>query len=151
MNNLTEIICDQFGNYVIQKFIDICEEKILISKLLEKNRSNLYNIAINCYGTRGLQKMLEVTKTDNDYNIIKEFITNNVFNLIKDINGNHVIQQILLIYPQNKNSFILEEINQNIIEISKLKQGGCIFQKINEKANQNDKVFYLIYRFIIII
>jgi len=90
--------------------------------------------------------MLEVTKTENDYKIIKEFVTNNVFNLIKDINGNHVIQKILLIYPQNKNSFILEEINKNIIEISKLKQGGCIFQKVNEKANEKDivKKFYYI-------
>ncbi len=90
--------------------------------------------------------MMEVTKTENDYAVIKEFITNNVFNLIKDINGNHVVQKILLIYPQNKNSFILDEINQNIIEISKLKQGGCIFQKVNEKANEQDKVF--IYLFI---
>lgn len=137
---MTEIICDQFGNYVIQKYIDICEEKLLISKLLEKNRSNLYNIAVNCYGTRGLQKMLEVTKTENDYAIIKEFITNSIFNLIKDINGNHVVQKVLHIYPHNKNSFILDEINQNIIEISKLKQGGCIFQKVNEKANEQDKV-----------
>lgn len=84
--------------------------------------------------------MIEVTKTENDYNIMKEFISNNIFNLIKDINGNHVVQKILLIYPQNKNSFILEEINQNIVEISKLKQGGCIFQKITERANENDKV-----------
>ena len=86
--------------------------------------------------------MLDVTKTENDFNIIKEFITNNIFNLIKDINGNHVIQKILLIYPQNKNSFILDEINQNIIEISKFKQGGCIFQKIKEKAREQDKVNY---------
>jgi len=88
--------------------------------------------------------MLEVTKTENEYNIIKEFITNNIFNLIKDINGNHVIQKILLIYPQNKNSFILDEINQNIIEISKLKQGGCIFQRVKERANEHDKVYCIL-------
>lgn len=137
---MNELICDQFGNYVIQKYIDICEDKNLISKLLEKNRNHLYNIAINSYGTRCLQKILDVTKSENDFIIIKDFISNNIFNLIKDINGNHVIQKILLVYPQNKNSFILEEINQNIIEISKLKQGGCIFQKVNETANENDKV-----------
>ena len=99
-------------------------------------------MAVNCYGTRGLQKMLEVTKTENDFIIIKDFITNNIFNLIRDINGNHVIQKVILIYPVNKNSFILDEIIQNIIEISKLKQGGCIFQKVLEKSNETDKVIF---------
>lgn len=51
-----------------------------------------------------------------------------------------MVQKILLIYPQEKNSFIIEEIDQNIIEISKLKQGSCIFQKITEKASEKDKV-----------
>ena len=70
---------------------------------------------------------------------------NNIFNLIKDINGNHVIQKILLLFPQDKNSFIMEEIIQNIIEISKLKQGSCIFQKVIERSSELDKVIYLSY------
>ena len=71
-------------------------------------------------------------------------MTQNIYNLIKDINGNHVVQKILLLYPKEKNSFIIEEIIQNIIEIAKLKQGSCIFQKVIDRASEQDKVIYFI-------
>ena len=67
-------------------------------------------------------------------------MTNNVLNLIKDINGTHVIQKVLSVYPVERNHFILSEIIENILEISKLKQGGCIFQKAIEKGAGYDKV-----------
>ncbi len=65
-----------------------------------------------------------------------------MFNLIKDTNGNHVIQKILQIYPNQKNTFILKEIEENIVEISTLKQGSCIFQKVMECSKPADKVKY---------
>ena len=71
-NNLFEIINDQYGNYVIQKLVEHCEKKIISSMFrklsynlnsdnifynkMEKNY--LYEISINPYGTRALQKML---------------------------------------------------------------------------------------------
>ena len=67
-NNLYEIFNDQYGNYVIQKFVEHCDKKILslmLKKLFyassaENNFKNyLYEISINPYGTRALQKMLE--------------------------------------------------------------------------------------------
>lgn len=138
--NINEIICDQFGNYVIQKFVECCGDKNIISNLLEKIKPKIYSVSTNCYGTRGFQRLLDFISDDNDYEIIKEYLTNNVFNLIKDVNGNHVIQKIIQIYPVNRNHFIFEEVIQNIVEISKLKQGSCIFQKLVEKASDSDKV-----------
>jgi mRNA-binding protein PUF3 len=84
--------------------------------------------------------MLEYIAHDSDYEIIKEYLANNVFSLVKDTNGNHVIQKILQIYPNQKNTFILKEIEENIVEISKLKQGSCIFQKVLEYSRAVDKV-----------
>jgi len=112
----------------------------LVSKLLEKIKIKLYQISTNPYGTRVFQKMLEYITHDSELEIIKEYVTNNVFSLVKDTNGNHVIQKILQIYPNEKNSFILKEIEENIVEISKLKQGSCIFQKVLEYSKAVDKV-----------
>ena len=137
-NNLFDIMVDQYGNYVIQKFVDNCDKK-LISKMLKKlsqnvNSKTLYEISINNYGTRPLQKMLENLSsymTQQDINIILNLAKGNVQNLIKDINGNRVIQSII----QNiKNKEVLtpiyKEMSENITEIIKTKSGCCVFAKV---------------------
>jgi hypothetical protein len=129
---------------VIQKFVESCTDKSIITKLLESIKPKIYSVSINCYGTRGFQKILDYISQECEYDIIKEYITNNVYNLIKDVNGNHVVHKIIQIYPTNKNSFIIKEIIKNIVEISKLKQGSGIFQKVIDKANPNDKVIIIL-------
>jgi len=107
--------------------------------LLEKIYKHLFYLATNSYGTRALQKLLDFISKDNDFEIIKEFLINNMFNLIKDINGNHVVQKIIQIFPFNQDC-IFSEMLKHIIHISKLKQGGCIFQKCLERASDKNKV-----------
>ena len=145
-NNLFDIITDQYGNYVIQKFADNCDKKLL-SKMLKKlsqniNNKTLYEISINNYGTRPLQKIfdkLSPNMTQQDINIILNFTKGNVLNLIKDINGNRVIQSII----QNiKNKELLtpiyKEMNENITEIIKTKSGCCVFAKVIQNITEND-------------
>ena len=145
-NNLFDIITDQYGNYVIQKFADNCDKKLL-SKMLKKlsqniNNKTLYEISVNNYGTRPLQKIfdkLSPNMTQQDINIILNFTKGNVLNLIKDINGNRVIQSII----QNiKNKELLtpiyKEMNENITEIIKTKSGCCVFAKVIQNITEND-------------
>ena len=145
-NNLFDIMTDQYGNYVIQKLVDNCEKK-LISKMIKKLSLNistktLYEISINNYGTRPLQKMLEnlsSNMTQQDIDIILNFVKGNVQNLIKDINGNRVIQSVI----QNiKNKEVLapiyKEMNENIIEINKTNSGCCVFAKVLLNITEND-------------
>jgi hypothetical protein len=140
--NIYEVICDQFGNYVIQKFVECCSDKNIITSLLDKLKHKMIPVSTNCYGTRGFQRILDFISEDSDHDILKEILTNNIFSLIKDVNGNHVIQKLINIYPINKNGFIIEEIIKNIVEISKLKQGSCIFQKIIDKIGDHNKVSF---------
>lgn len=65
-NSLIELIVDPFGNYLIQKLIDYLNE-YEIDLLVEKIHSYLYLIAVNQYGTRSLQKIIE--KVTNNYQI----------------------------------------------------------------------------------
>ena len=145
-NNLFDIMVDQYGNYVIQKFVDNCDKK-LISKMLEKLSQNvknktLYEISINNYGTRPLQKMLEnlsSNMTQEDINIILNLTKGNVQNLIKDINGNRVIQSIIL-NIKNKEVLtpIYKEMSENITEIIKTKSGCCVFSKVLSNIIEDD-------------
>lgn len=145
-NNLFDIMVDQYGNYVIQKFVDNCDKQ-LISKMLKKlsqnvNSKTLYEISINNYGTRPLQKMLEnlsSNMTQQDINIILNFTKGNVHKLIKDINGNRVIQSIIQ-NVKNKEvlSPIYKEMSENITEILKTKSGCCVFSKVLSNIIEDD-------------
>ena len=146
-NNLYDIINDQYGNYVIQKYMDYCDKKILsaiLKQLYKYNEKAIYEISINSYGTRALQKLFEKISNyarEEDIEIIKNSIKGNIISMIKNINGNHVIQSIIE-YIKNKDimSFIYKEINQNqnLIEILTIKSGYCVFLKIINNFSNED-------------
>ena len=145
-NNLFDIMTDQYGNYVIQKFVENCDKK-LISKMLQKlsqniNNKTLYDISINNYGTRPVQKMLENLPSNisqQDINIVLNIAKGNVLNLIKDINGNRVFQSIIQnIKNKEVLSPIYKEMNENLLEIIKTKSGCCVFAKVLSNITEND-------------
>ena len=145
-NNLFDIMTDQYGNYVIQKFVENCDKK-LISKMLQKlsqniNNKTLYDISINNYGTRPVQKMLENLPSNisqQDINIVLNIAKGNVLNLIKDINGNRVFQSIIQnIKNKEVLSPIYKEMNENLTEIIKTKSGCCVFAKVLSNITEND-------------
>lgn len=146
-NNLVDVINDQFGNYVIQKFFEnIQNDNIMIVKLFERIRSFIYLISVNPYGTRFFQRALEIliknyqsVETNVINNILRELVEQHMLDLILDTNGNHVFQKIVILYPKNKNQFIFDELSKICLNVAKLKQGGCIFQRVFDHANPNQR------------
>jgi hypothetical protein len=63
--------------------------------------------------------------------------------LLKDNNGHHVVQKIIMVFPREQNSFLYTETSKYIIELIKLKQGSCIFQKLMDQGSKTDKVYLL--------
>ena len=145
--NLYDIINDQYGNYVIQKYIDYCDKKILsaiLKQLFKHSEKAIYEISINPYGTRALQKLFEKISNyikEEDIERIQKSIKGNIVSMIKNINGNHVIQSIIEnIKNKEIMSFINKEINQNqnLIEILTTKYGYCVFLKIINNFSNED-------------
>lgn len=146
--NLNEIVIDQFGNYVIQKFIEVSyNERNFLLNFYDNLRNTLYTISVNPYGTRVFQRTVDlmsanlnnIQNLDLIFENLKELIINHTYDLILDKNGNHVFQKILLMYPKNKNQFIYDELCKISFEVAKLKQGGCIFQRAFEMASHSQK------------
>ena len=135
--NLYEIMNDQYGNYVIQKFVRCCDKKILSSilkHLFEKNKHALYEISMNPHGTRALQKLIKhiaISLNDEDIYILKKSLEGNITSMVKDINGNHVIQIIIEnVKSEDLLSFIYKEMNDNLLECLCTKSGSCVFSRI---------------------
>ena len=134
---LLDLILDPFGNYLIQKLCDYLTEAQR-TFLIRSIYPNVFQISINQYGTRSLQKIIDTMDGENQMDLIvkgfsQQFTSiKQVVKLINDLNGNHVIQKCIFKFPTTKFDFIIDAIihEDNIIAISTHKHGCCVLQKL---------------------
>ena len=124
--NILQLITDQFGNYLIQKIIIYLNEEQLF-KILQIISKNFFEICINTYGTRVLQKIIECLKTPKLSNYFFQLIKPLVTPLLKELNGTFVVQKFANIHKKYSN-----EINEIIVEnspvLSTNRHGCCVIQ-----------------------
>ena len=129
-----ELIIDPFGNYLVQKLVEQCDEHS-ISMILELLQYNLFQISINQHGTRALQKIISCLRNDRQLGILIKGLQSYVIKLIKDLNGNHVIQKILNKYAPEKCQFIYDSILLDLCVVATHKHGCCVLQKCLNHVN----------------
>ena len=145
----------QFGNYVIQKLFEILiyqENKALFKEVISiiSKKDRLYELSINNYGTRVIQKTLEKL-TDNNYSKIetpeldfhiKNLISKHLYDLCCDKNGNHVYQKLLKAFyseKDNKNDFLYDYLSDIALDVALLQQGATIFTTALSLSNYKQK------------
>ena len=152
---LIEIIEHQFGNYVMQKFLEVLlsqgNKKIFEGIFLDINEK-LFSICINNYGTRVIQKTLEKldkgiyskVETEKLNSVFQIMIERHLYDLCCDKNGNHVYQKLLKIFPKEngKNNFLYDELIKISYEVSIIQQGATLLSVALEQGNeiQNKKL-----------
>ena len=137
LKHLIEVINDKFGNYLIQKFLEYLSQKEIFL-FINSIKDNFLNIGLNQYGTRVIQKLLDVIKISgdeysvNNYKTMIALISPYIIQFSNDLNGCHIIQNIFLskTFP---NKFLFEFYHDNIIKISNDKNGCCFLQKCIDK------------------
>ena len=150
--HLIEIIEHKFGNYVIQKFLNVLlvqENKIIFEDIFWEIKEKLFSICVHNFGTRVIQKTLE--KLDNGVyskieteklnSIFKSLIEKNLYELCCDKNGNHVYQKLLRVFPKenNKNNFLYDELIKISFDVSIIQQGATLLGAAFDYSNQNQK------------
>ena len=147
---------DLFGNYVVQKLLD----NITIGKL--EKFSQLFSlkfnyIATSTYGTRVVQKLLEIlskenenikefkSRYDNLFNVLNKLIISNIVSLSSDSNSSHIIIKYVNVVKYPKNLEMFESVYNNFIPLCKDKHGCCVIQKCIEAGitEQKEKLFNL--------
>ena len=147
--SIVHIINHQYGNYLMQKFFEILlyQENIQIfNEIFNIIREHLFEISIDNYGTRVIQKLLEmlqdVTYKYQTFEFIyalRYLVNNYLYELCNDKNGNHVFLKILKIIPKQKNGFLYNKLIEIIIDVSLLQQGVTILQTALEYATLEQK------------
>ncbi|KAG2303594.1 hypothetical protein Bca4012_062329 [Brassica carinata] len=126
-----ELMINPFGNYLMQKLLDVCNEeqrtKIILTVTAEPGL--LVRISLNPHGTRVVQRLVESTKTKKHIFLVTSALRPGFLNLAVDVNGNHVIQRCLQCLTTQDNEFLFEDATRFCIDIATHQYGCCVLQK----------------------
>ena len=140
------IMKNTYGNYFFQQLIKN-NDKVLISLIISYISENLVDISKDFQGTFSIQALLDEISTyeeeQNILNCIKKYEMEMAFNK----NATHVLQKIVLLFPDIHRVFLNEIILDNFIALSLDSNGIClikIFIKTNtligDKKRINEKI-----------
>ncbi|KAL5708633.1 hypothetical protein ACHQM5_019404 [Ranunculus cassubicifolius] len=131
INHIVELMTDPFGNYLVQKLLEVCtkDQKIQILHAITRRPGELVRISLDMHGTRAVQKVIETLKTPEQLSLVVSSLKPGIVNLMKDTNGNHVAQRCLQhLLPEYK-EFLFEDAISHCSKLAKDRHACCVLQK----------------------
>ncbi|MQL78125.1 hypothetical protein Taro_010564, partial [Colocasia esculenta] len=147
IDHVPELMVNPFGNYLMQKVLDVCteDERLEIILVLTKDPTELVRISLNMHGTRAVQRLIETLKNNKQIAAVISALQPGFLSLIKDANGNHVIQRCLQYFSYEDSEvyifvvwtfikmafmqFIFEAAARHSVDIARHRHGCCVLQR----------------------
>ncbi|GAB4845053.1 hypothetical protein Ancab_038458 [Ancistrocladus abbreviatus] len=131
IDHVVELMMNPFGNYLIQKLLDVCDEdqRMGIVHMVTREPRELVRISLNTHGTRVVQKLIETLKTRKQIHLVILALEPGFLDLIKDLNGNHVVQRCLQCFSSEDNKFIFDAAAKLCVDIATHRHGCCVLQR----------------------
>ncbi|XP_006663548.1 pumilio homolog 12-like [Oryza brachyantha] len=145
IDHITELMMDQFGNYMVQKLLEECSDDQRKHIICEITRvpGDLITVACNMHGTRAVQKLIDTINTPEQISKVVSALSPGAMRLMTDANGSHVAQHCLKkLLPEYK-AFLLDAATPRCVRLAKDQHGCCIIQKCIEHSNDDQKYFLL--------
>ncbi|KAI5159888.1 pumilio RNA-binding family [Nematocida ausubeli] len=124
-----DLIADLFGNYVVQKFLEIGTHEQR-EKIFSAMEGTIIPLALHMYGCRVIQKALECKDINRK---IVERIKGHVIDLVCDQNGNHVVQKCVECVDSD---FVIKEFEEDAVSLSRHRYGCRVIQRIFENSTK---------------
>ncbi|CAI9770081.1 unnamed protein product [Fraxinus pennsylvanica] len=131
VDHAVELITNPFGNYLMQKLLDVCNEEQRLQILLRVTEvpGELVRVSLNTHGTRVVQKLIETLKTRQQISLVISALEPGFLALIKDLNGNHVVQRCLQCFTNEDSKFIFVAAAKFCVDIATHQHGCCVLQR----------------------
>ncbi|XP_027347637.1 pumilio homolog 1-like [Abrus precatorius] len=131
IDHVVELMMNPFGNYLMQKLLNVCneEQRMQILLIITEEPGQLVRISLNTHGTRVVQKLIETLKTRQQISLAVSALEPGFLALIKDLNGNHVVQRCLLCLSNEDNKFIFVAAAKYCVDIAIHQHGCCVLQR----------------------
>uniref|UniRef100_A0A7N0TWY6 PUM-HD domain-containing protein n=1 Tax=Kalanchoe fedtschenkoi TaxID=63787 RepID=A0A7N0TWY6_KALFE len=131
VEHVVEIMINPFGNYFMQKLLDVCteEQRTQILHVVTREPGELVRVSVNDHGTRVIQKLIETATSREQILKIVSALEPGFYALIKDSNGIHVIDKCLHCFTNEDNKFIFVAVIEYCVDIATDQSGCCVLQK----------------------
>ncbi|KAJ6427906.1 hypothetical protein OIU84_023332 [Salix udensis] len=131
IDHIVELMTDPFGNYLVQKLLEVCNEdqRMQILRTITRKAGELVQISCDMHGTRAVQKVIETLKTPEQFSMVVSALKPCIVALIKNMNGNHVAQRCLQYLMPEYSEFLFEATIANCVELATDRHGCCVLQK----------------------
>ncbi|KAF8398594.1 hypothetical protein HHK36_017525 [Tetracentron sinense] len=131
IGHIVELMTDPFGNYLVQKLLEVCDEdqRMQILHAITRKSGDLARISCDMHGTRAVQKVIETLKSPEQFSMVVASLKPDIVTLIKDMNGNHVAQRCLQYLMPEYSEFLFEAATAHCVELATDKHGCCVLQK----------------------
>ena len=133
--NLIEVMCSHYGNYFIQKFFQRLnyQQRLFIFNTIQ---NNFLDICMDKSGTYSIQALIDCINTPFEEKLIENLLNKNLLLLFCNENSHHIIQKIIIDYPEYKREFLNNFILSNLNKIcSNLYGSLCIIKFIIMNSN----------------
>ncbi|XP_010545311.1 PREDICTED: pumilio homolog 12-like [Tarenaya hassleriana] len=130
-NHITELMIDPFGNYLVQKLLEVCNEdqRFQIVHSVTRKPGELVKVSCDMHGTRAVQKIIETVKMPEQIAMVVSALKPGIVTLIKSVNGNHVAQRCLQYLLPHSGKLIFEVAITHCVELATDRHGCCVLQK----------------------
>ncbi|CAK8571296.1 unnamed protein product [Lathyrus sativus] len=130
IDNVSELMLDEFGNVVIQKMIGLCNQNQLtrVTLMVTSYECQLVKIVVDLHGFRSIEKLCENATTRDQRLLIMSAFNPAAILLSKDVNGHRVVLSCLRNFPQEDTKIFLSIIATNSLSIARDKTGCCVIQ-----------------------
>ena len=139
---IIQLMKNTYGNYFFQQIIKDSNKKI-ISLILSYISDEFINVCKDSSGTFSLQALLDQITTKEEEQIILKYIKNNEMDMAYDKNATHVLQKLILLFPDNSRIELNKIILDNIINLCLDSNGICLiknFIKTNTLLDDRKKI-----------
>eukprot|EP00268_Persea_americana_P059224 TRINITY_DN7245_c0_g1_i1.p1 TRINITY_DN7245_c0_g1~~TRINITY_DN7245_c0_g1_i1.p1 ORF type:complete len:811 (-),score=137.71 TRINITY_DN7245_c0_g1_i1:311-2743(-) len=131
IDHAIELMMNPFGNYLMQKLLDVCteEQRMQLILVVTQIPGELVKISLNMHGTRAVQKLIDTLKIQRQISLVVSALKPGFLDLIKDLNGNHVVQRCLQCLSNEDNKFIFDAAAKYCVDIATHRHGCCVLQR----------------------
>ncbi|KAF8099873.1 hypothetical protein N665_0236s0034 [Sinapis alba] len=128
---ISELMIDPFGNYLVQKLLEVCsqDQRMHLVHSITRKPGVLIKISCDMHGTRVVQKIVETVKRQEEVSMIMSALKHGIVTLIKSVNGNHVVQRCLQYLLPHCEKFLFEVVITHCVELATDQHGCCVLQK----------------------
>ncbi|GJX24933.1 pumilio homolog 12-like protein [Tanacetum coccineum] len=136
VDKIADLMKDQFGNYLVQKLVGVCniQQKMELVLSLTRVPTNIILVCMSPHGTRAVQRLLENLSDPTQVMLVMNALRCGAVALATDPNGHHVIQFCLVNYHCDFNKPILNEIADQCYKVATDRSGCCVLQACVENS-----------------